>query len=121
MTKTDMEYAALVIRIALGVLYIAHALLVWGIFGLEHAPRFFALAELLGGVILALGFYPRAVAIALIPVGVGTALASSMAGTEINLSELLFFAACFAGQALLASGGLARVKEEELYEPTASI
>ena len=113
MTKTDPEYAVLVIRIALGLLYVAHALLVLIVFGFEQAPRFLVLAELLGGTILALGFCTRAIAIGLAPIGIGTALASSTADIGINLSQGLFFATCFAGQALLASGSLTRVEEEE--------
>lgn len=113
MTKTDPESAVLVIRVALGLLYVAHALLIWIVFGFEQAPRFLVLAELLGGMSLAFGFCTRAVTIGLAPIGIGTTLASSTADMGINLSQVLFFATCFAGQALLASGSLTRVDEEE--------
>jgi putative oxidoreductase len=78
-------YAALVLRVSLGVMYIAHSLaLKYFTFSLPGTAQFFeslglpgALAyftfwaELIGGVLLVAGIGTRAVALALIPVLVG--------------------------------------------------
>lgn len=77
-------YAALVLRISLGVLFIAHSLLKWLVFTLPGATGFFqsiglpgwlayvtTFVELAGGIALILGIYARYVALALIPVLLG--------------------------------------------------
>jgi putative oxidoreductase len=78
-------YAALVLRVSLGVMYIAHSLVLkYFTFSLPGTAQFFeslglpgALAyftfwaELIGGVLLVAGIGTRAVALALIPVLVG--------------------------------------------------
>lgn len=77
-------YGALVIRIALGTMYIAHALLKLIVFTLPGTAQFFAsvglpgalaypvfAAELAGGVLLIVGWRTRAVALALAPVLLG--------------------------------------------------
>lgn len=77
-------YAALVLRISLGVLFIAHSLLKWLVFTLPGAAGFFqsvglpgwlayvtTFIELAGGVALIVGIYARYVALALIPVLLG--------------------------------------------------
>lgn len=77
-------YAALVLRISLGVLFIAHSLLKWLVFTLPGAAGFFqsiglpgwlaymtTFVELAGGVALIVGIYARYVALALIPVLLG--------------------------------------------------
>ena len=76
--------AALVLRLALGTLFIAHALLKYFVFTLPGTAQFFAsvgfpgvfgyvtfAVELAGGVLLILGVRTRVVAIALIPVLLG--------------------------------------------------
>ncbi|MFZ5512455.1 MAG: DoxX family protein [Pseudomonadota bacterium] len=80
-------YAALVLRIALGVMFIAHGLLKLLVFTLPGTAQFFASqgfpawtaypvtgAEVLGGMLLLLGYHSRWVAGALIPVLAGAAL-----------------------------------------------
>jgi steroid delta-isomerase-like uncharacterized protein len=85
-TRTPIDpitapYAALLLRLTLGVVFIAHALFKVLVLGLPATAAFFAnqgfpgwtayvvfLAELLGGVALAAGLYTRVVAIALLPV-----------------------------------------------------
>ncbi len=76
--------AALVLRLALGTLFIAHALLKYFVFTLPGTAQFFAsvglpgvlgyatfAVELAGGVLLILGVRTRVVAAALIPVLLG--------------------------------------------------
>jgi putative oxidoreductase len=79
-------WAATVLRVSLGCMYIAHALLKLLVFTLPGTAEFFAsvglpgalaypvfAAELLGGIALLLGFYARQVALGLIPVLLGAA------------------------------------------------
>lgn len=77
-------YAALVLRVALGVMFIAHALLKYHVFTLPGTVEFFqslglpaALAyftfwaELVGGIALVAGISTRVIALGLIPVLAG--------------------------------------------------
>jgi len=77
-------YAALVLRVSLGVMFIAHALLKILVFTLPGTAQFFAsvgfpawlayavtAAELGGGAMLIAGVYSRWVALALVPVLLG--------------------------------------------------
>lgn len=77
-------YAALVLRSALGAMFIAHGLLKVLVFTLPGAAQFFAsvglpsalayvvtFAEIAGGILLLLGVYTRYVALALIPILLG--------------------------------------------------
>lgn len=88
------EWGALILRTALGIVYVAHSLYLklW-VFGLEGTAQFFqsiglpgALAyavftvEAVGGVALILGFQTRWVAAALIPVALGATWAHLGAG-----------------------------------------
>jgi putative oxidoreductase len=70
-----------VLRISLGLMWIAHALLKWFVFTLPGTAQYFAsigfagwlaypvfAAELLGGIALLLGIYARQAALALVPV-----------------------------------------------------
>ncbi|MGE0661068.1 MAG: DoxX family protein [Reyranellaceae bacterium] len=80
----DRDYGALLLRLALGTMFVAHAMLKYLVFTVPGTvaffeglglPGFFAhltiLAELVGGVLLILGVYARAVALALVPVLLG--------------------------------------------------
>lgn len=90
LTDTDLThartapYAALLLRLALGTMFIAHGLLKVFVFTLPGTAQFFAsqgfpgwaaypvaTAELLGGVLLVLGVHSRIVAAGLIPVLLG--------------------------------------------------
>lgn len=75
------EYGAFLLRIALGLMWISHALLKWFVFTLpgfaawlegQGLPGFMAwpvfLAELAGGIVIVAGFHGRYVSLALIPV-----------------------------------------------------
>jgi len=80
----NSAYAALLLRLALGTMFIAHALLKYFVFTLPGTAQLFASvglpgvlgyvtfgAELIGGILLVAGVYTRAVAVALIPVLLG--------------------------------------------------
>jgi putative oxidoreductase len=75
---------ALVLRLTLGVMFVAHALLKYLVFTLPGTAQFFGslglppalgyftfAAELVGGIMLILGVYTRYVAIALVPILIG--------------------------------------------------
>jgi putative oxidoreductase len=78
--STASSYAALLLRLSLGVMFIAHALLKLLVFTLPGTAGFFAslglpgvlgyvtfAAELVGGILLVLGVGTRWVALALVP------------------------------------------------------
>lgn len=78
-------YAALLLRVSLGVMFVAHALLKIVVFTPEGTAGFFASlgvpgwlaypvigAELIGGIFLVAGFKTRIVSLALVPVLIGT-------------------------------------------------
>lgn len=82
---TTAPWAVLILRVALGILFIAHGLLkllvfkpagAYGYFkslGLPGSLAYFIMAvELLGGAALIFGIFPRYVALALIPMILGT-------------------------------------------------
>ncbi len=76
--------AATLLRVALGTMFIAHAMLKYAVFTLPGTAQFFAslglpgglayatfAAELVGGLLLILGVYTRHVALALLPILLG--------------------------------------------------
>jgi putative oxidoreductase len=78
------DYAALLLRLSLGTLFVAHALLKYFVFTPAGTEQFFVsvgfpgflayvtiAAELVGGALLVLGVQTRTVALALIPVLLG--------------------------------------------------
>ena len=80
----NADYAALVLRVALGVMFLAHAGLKYFVFTLPGTAQFFAslglpgvlgyvtfAAELAGGILLIAGIRTRVVALALVPVLIG--------------------------------------------------
>ena len=81
---TTAPYGTLLLRLALGTMFVAHALLKYFVFTLPGTAKFFAsiglpdwlgyivfAAELGGGVLLIAGVYARAVALALVPILLG--------------------------------------------------
>ena len=75
------EWGATLLRISLGVMWIAHALLKWWVFTLPGTAQYFVsvglpgwlaypvfATELLGGLALVLGLYARQVALLLTPI-----------------------------------------------------
>lgn len=83
--QNSVEYAALVLRVSLGVMFVAHALLKIVVFTPEGTAGFFASvglpaglayptmgAELIGGIMLLLGIRVRTVSLALVPILIGS-------------------------------------------------
>jgi putative oxidoreductase len=121
----NTAYAALVLRLALGTMFIAHALLKYFVFTLPGTAQFFASvgfpgvlgyvtfgAELIGGILLVAGVYTRAVAVALIPVLLGATWVHSGNGwlfTSPNggWEYPAFWTLTLVVQALLGDGALA--------------
>lgn len=78
------QYGVTLLRVSLGTMWIAHALLKWLVFTLPGTAAYFDsvglvgwlaypvfFAELIGGIALVLGIYARHVALALVPIMVG--------------------------------------------------
>lgn len=124
--QTSTGIGALVLRVSLGLMYIAHSLILkYLVFTLAGTAQFFASlglppvlayvvfwAELIGGVLLVLGVWPRAVALALIPIlagalwthaGNGWVFSAANGGWEYPL----FLIAISVVQALIGDGAYA--------------
>lgn len=84
MEERTTPYGALVLRLSLGIMFIAHAALKYYVFTLPGTAQFFASlglpaalayatfwAELLGGIAITAGLYGRYVSAALIPILLG--------------------------------------------------
>lgn len=118
-------YGALVLRLGLGVMFIAHALLKLLVFTLPGTVKFFetvgypgfvaygvVAAELIGGGLLVLGVYTRWVALALIPILLGAALVHAPNGWVFSAPNggweyPVFLAVASLAQALIGDGVLA--------------
>jgi putative oxidoreductase len=122
---TTAPYAALVLRLSLGIMFVAHALLKVFVFTLSGTVGFFEsvgfpgwlayltiAAELIGGALLILGVYARWVALALVPIllgalqvhlGNGWVFSAEGGGWEYPA----FLAAASLVQALLGDGAYA--------------
>ncbi|HLL54310.1 MAG TPA: DoxX family protein [Myxococcaceae bacterium] len=117
--------AATLLRVALGVLFLAHAYAKFSLFTLPGTVRFFEAngfpgwtaypvfaAELVGGLALVVGFKTRIAALGLIPIMVG-ALKTHLANGWMFTSAgggwefVAFLIAALAAQALLGSGAYA--------------
>jgi putative oxidoreductase len=118
-------FAALLLRLSLGVMFVAHALLKIVVFTPAGTAQFFTslglpgelayvtiAAELVGGVALIAGLYPRAVALALVPVLLGATWAHAGNGwlftaTGGGWEYPLFLSLTALVQALLGDGAYA--------------
>src|SRR5262245_14001557 len=118
-------YAAFVLRVALGSMFIAHALLKYYVFTLPGTAQFFQSlgltatmayatfwAELLGGIAILSGLFSRWVAAALLPVLLGAAWAHAGNGWLFTAQNggweyPAFLAAAAAALALLGDGRFA--------------
>jgi len=123
-------YAALLLRLALGTMFIAHALLKYLVFTLPGTEQFFVsvglpgflayvtfAVEMIGGVLLIAGFKTRIVALALVPVllgatwvhaGNGWLFTSPNGGWEYPA----FWTVALAVQALLGDGAFALARTQ---------
>jgi putative oxidoreductase len=123
-------YAALLLRLALGTMFIAHALLKYLVFTLPGTEQFFVslglpgflayvtfAVEMIGGVLLIAGFKTRIVALALAPVllgatwvhaGNGWLFTSPNGGWEYPA----FWTVALAVQALLGDGAFALARSQ---------
>ncbi len=118
--------AALILRVSLGGLFLAHAWLKLFVFTPAGTAGYFAslgfpaalayvviAAELLGGLALILGFYSRIVSLALVPILLGSIYAPHGAAGFIFSNEgggwefPAFWAVALLVQALLGNGTLA--------------
>ena len=115
-------YAALVLRVALGVMFIAHALLKYYVFTLPGTVQFFESmglpgplayltfwAELIGGTLILAGAWSRWVSLALIPVLLGATWAHAANGWLFTAANggweyPAFLTAAALVQALLGDG-----------------
>jgi putative oxidoreductase len=118
-------YAALILRAALGVMFIAHALLKYYVFTLPGTAQFFQslglpgalayltfFAELVGGALILLGAGARWVSAALIPILLGATWAHAGNGWVFSAANggweyPAFLAVAAAVQALLGDGRFA--------------
>ena len=117
--------AALLLRVSLGTMFIAHALLKYFVFTLPGTAQFFEsiglpgtlgyvtfAAELVGGVLLIAGVHVRVVALALVPILLGATWAHSGNGWLFNAPKggweyPAFWTVTLVVQALLGDGALA--------------
>ena len=124
MERTTQQ-GALVLRLALGTMFIAHALLKYYVFTLPGTAQFFQslglpgalayftfAAELLGGMLILAGFYGRWVSAALIPVLLGATWAHAGNGWVFTAPNggweyPAFLTAAALAQALVGDGAYA--------------
>jgi len=117
--------AALLLRVALGTMFVAHALLKYFVFTLPGTAQFFEslglpgalgyvtfAAELVGGVLLIAGVHVRAVSLALVPVLLGAAWAHAGNGWLFSSPKggweyPAFWTVTLVVQALLGDGAFA--------------
>jgi len=123
--SSSAPYGALLLRLALGMMFIAHGLLKVLVFGLPGTVGFFEsvgypgwlayvtiLAEIGGGVLLMLGVWARWVALALVPILLGALLVHLPNGWVFSAEGggweyPAFLALASAVQALLGDGAYA--------------
>jgi putative oxidoreductase len=123
--STQAAYGAFVLRITLGVAFIAHALLKLLVFTLPGTAQFFGsiglppflgyvvfAAELVGGVLLVLGVGSRYVAAALVPIMLGATWAHFGNGWLFSAKDggweyPAFWTAATIAQVLLGDGAFA--------------
>jgi putative oxidoreductase len=119
------DYAALLLRVSLGTMFVAHALLKYFVFTLPGTAQFFAslglpgalgyvtfAAELVGGILLIAGVKVRAVSLALVPVLLGATWAHAGNGWVFSAPNggweyPAFWTLTLVVQALLGAGAFA--------------
>lgn len=121
----NAAYAALLLRVSLGILFLAHGLMKVFVFTVPGTvqffesigyPGFFAylviLGEVGGGLLLILGAWTRVVALALVPILVGATLQHAgngwvFSGQGGGWEFPAFWTVCLLAQALLGAGAFA--------------
>lgn len=128
------DSGALIMRVTLGVIFLAHSLyLKMVVFTLPGTAQFFAsiglppalayvvfAMEVAGGIALILGVYPRLAALALVPVALGATWAHSGAGWLFTnqgggWEYPLFLAVALAVQFLIGDGHYALRRSPQLF------
>ena len=122
MERTIQQHGALVLRLALGTMFIAHALLKYYVYTLPGTAQFFQslglpgalayftfLAELIGGALILAGFFGRWASAALVPLLLGATWAHAGNGWVFTAPNggweyPAFLAAAAAVQTLLGDG-----------------
>ena len=128
------QHGALVLRLALGTMFIAHAGLKYFVFTLPGTAQFFQslglpaalayvtfAAELAGGVLICAGVYARWVAAVLIPILLGATWALAANGWVFTSPNggweyPAFLAAVALAQALLGDGAYALVNRRRAHK-----
>ncbi len=123
--NTQAAYAALILRVSLGVMVLAHGAMKVFLFTLPGTAQYFesiglpgflaypvALGELFGGIALIVGFQTRAVAVLLIPILIGATLQHAGNGWVFSAQGggwefPAFWTVTLVVQALLGSGAYA--------------
>jgi putative oxidoreductase len=118
-------YGAFVLRVALGVMFLAHAYLKLAVFGIAGFEGFLAqvglptvlgwpiiLGEALGGIAILIGFYSRFVSLALLPILLGALSIHAPNGWVFNAPNggweyPAFLAMAALAQALIGEGAFA--------------
>lgn len=127
-------YGTLMLRLALGVMFIAHAGLKYFVFTLPGTAQFFQslglpaalayvtfAAELVGGVLIIAGLYTRWVAAALVPILIGATWAHAGNGWVFTAPNggweyPAFLAFAAAAQALLGDGAYALANRRRAHK-----
>jgi putative oxidoreductase len=131
MTRSSADYAALLLRVSMGVMFLAHGLLLKVLtFGPAGTAAYFEsigypavlayaviLAEIAGGAMLIVGAYVRIVALALVPVLIGATVQHLSAGWVFSAQGggwefPAFWTVALLAQALLGAGAHAAVADE---------
>jgi putative oxidoreductase len=131
--QPSQQHGALVLRLALGTMFLAHAGLKYFVFTLPGTAQFFAslglpgalayftfAAELAGGVLILLGIYGRWVSAALIPVLLGALWAHSGNGWVFTAANggweyPAFLAAAALAHVLIGDGAYALVNTKRAH------
>lgn len=124
-SATNVDYAALLLRVTMGVAFIAHAYLKYAIFTPGGTVQYFQslglpgplayvviAAEFFGGIALILGLWTRWVSLALIPILLGAVFAHAGNGFFFSAANggwefPAFWAVALAVQALIGGGAYA--------------
>ena len=124
-SSTNVDYAALLLRVSMGIGFIAHAWLKYAVFTPAGTVQYFQslglpgplayvviAAEFFGGIALILGLWTRWVSLALIPILLGAVFAHAGNGFFFSAANggwefPAFWAVALAVQALIGGGAYA--------------